>query len=500
MKYSHLPITLKEVELQESSKDEKQQNLVNPSTLKHEQKGMKKPEEGRGEESSSPDAADSTDDCRKDKRRRNTGPNACKVGTPAQDKTIGSEALESVQPHAKPDKRLDKDYERKSRKERNLELEKGWKRGKYSDSRQDVERRHKEKPSKGAGRVDTDKYRNPGGSKDSDLRSEKNRKRKGEDTETHFKAQSSKCLKTKNAEHPEAHKSESPNPFDRKEQKTEKKREMKTWPLTERDIWEGGIKVKPQKKISININLDGKRKEEKTEKRDSGPGKTEEEFDKAGNGGEEKLNRGETEVNEKKESSRDQEGVSEEKIKPDEGEARQIWEKATFRDDKLGMWKKIAGEKKDIREKKDSSEEEDTDLWHCALREVEEEKKEDKEQLEEGDRMEASKGEEVANDERRNVRGGKEEERRVRNDSSEQDMGELVAGAQKERTAGETTCKENRGNPKPKEELMEGVKWRMRTKRTEDTTRSQRSINEIHRDGPNTAVDDGRSEFHCFSL
>lgn len=491
----------KEVELQDRSKKDRHQNLENRSTLKHEQKSMKKHEEEKGE-SSSPDAADSTDDCRKDKRRHNTGPNAYQDGTPAQDKTTGSEALESVQPLVKPDKRLDKDYERK-RKERNLELEKGWRRGKYSDSRQDVEREHKEKPSKGAGRVDTDRYKNPGGSKDSDSRSEKNRKRKGENTDRHYvKAQSSKCLKTKIAEDPKTCKSESPNPFDRKKQKTEKKREGKTWPLTESDIWEGGIKVKPQKKISININLDGKKKEEKTEKWDLGPGKTKEKIEKTVNGEEEKLNRGETEVNEKKESSRDQEGVSEGKIKPEEGEARLIWEKATFRDDNREMWKKIAGEKKDVREEKEDREEEDVDLWHCALRGLEEEKKEGKKQLEEGDRMEASKEQEVTNSERRSVRGGKEEGRRVRSDSRGQEMGELVAGAQKERTAGETTCKENRGNPKSKEELMEGVKWKMRTKRTEDATRSksQGSRNKIHCDGPNTTVDEGRSEFLRFIL
>ncbi|XP_070779201.1 E3 ubiquitin-protein ligase RBBP6-like [Enoplosus armatus] len=417
--------------------------------------------------------------------------------TPIWEDATARDALESVQPLVKADKRLDKDYERKSRDQRNSEIEKGWRRGKHLDSRRDVERRHKEKPSKGAGRVDTDRYRNPGGSKASDSRSEKNRKRKGEDMQrSSVKAQSSKCLKTKIAEDPETRKSESPNPFDRKKHKTEKKKEKKTWPLTERDIWEGGIKVKPQKKICININLDGKRNEEKTEKRDSSyldsvAGKTKEEME-AGNREEEKSNRGETriETNEKKESHRDQEGVTEEKINPDEGEARPIWEKATFRDDKGEAWVKIAGGKKDVGEKKEDRKEED--LWFCALSGVEEEEEEEsKKQWKEVVGMEASKGEEVTNDERRSVRGGKEE-RKVRNE-----MGELVAGAQREKAERESTCKENRGNPpresKPKEELMEGAKWRMKKEET-DLMKSQRSRNESPQDGPNPTVEESSSD------
>ncbi|KAI3360046.1 hypothetical protein L3Q82_014378 [Scortum barcoo] len=489
-KYSCTPGTLKEaevgnkeLELEERSKAEKEQNVENPSTLKHNQKSMKKHEEERGEESSSPGAADSTDNCRKDKRSDNTEPNASKDGTPAQDETTGSEALQSVQLPMKPDKRLDEDYERKSRKDRNLEDEKGWQRGKYSYSREGSERQHKEKPSKG---VDTDRYRNRGSSKDSDSRSEKNRKRKGEDTERHS-VQSSKCPKTKFAEEPKTCKTDSPNSLDSKRQKAEKvdrtKKDRKTWPLTEKDIWEGGIKVKPQKKISININLDGKKKEDKTEKQDFGPGRTKEETERSGNKEDEKLNKGETGVNEKKEYSRDQEGVSEEKIQPDVGAIRQTWEKVTFRDDKREMWKTIAGEEKDAGEKKKDREEEDVDLWHCAFRGMEEEKKkEGKKQLEEGDMTEASTRE-VTNDERRSMRG----DRRVRNDSTGREMGELVPGIWKDRTAGETTC----------EELMEGVKWRMRTERTEDTMMSklQKNRDEIHRGETNTTVDKGSVSF-----
>ncbi|XP_075942602.1 uncharacterized protein LOC142945120 isoform X2 [Anarhichas minor] len=468
-RYNRLSVTLtkssKEVELQESREDEKQvitKNLENLSHVKHEQK--KKHEEGRGEESSSPDDADSMDDCRKDKRRQSTGTKAFKDATPAQDEATARDAVESVQPPAKPDKRLDKDYERKSREHRNLEMEKGRRRSKHSDSRQDAGRRHREKPSKDPDMVGTDRY--PGGYTASHSRSERNRKRKREDIKrSSLKVENSKCLKTDTAEDPKTRKSESPNPFDRKKPKTEKKKERKTWHLAERDIWEGGIRVKPQKKISININLDGKRKEEKTEKLEfSYLEKTKEEIEEK-----EKFNK-ETDIkaNEKNESSRDMEGVSEGKIKPDEGEARQKWEKATFRDDEGEMM-----EKKDIGEKKEDREKEDFDLWHNALREEEEKTKESKQQGDERDGTEANNGEEELTNEW-SVRGGEE--------------GPAM---------GESTCKENIENPagESKEDLMEGLKWRM-WEEEEDTVRStsQRSRNESQQDGPNTSVDDGSYE------
>lgn len=445
-KYNRRPITLtkgrKDAELQVRTKDDKQlisKKVENLSTSKYKQRSMKKAEERRGEESSSPDAADSMDDCRKDQRRHNTGPNACKDGTLLQEKATASEALESAQPLMKPDKHLDKDYERKGRQQRNLEIEKGWGRGQYSDSRQDAERRHKEKPSKGGGRVDTDRYRNPGGSDATELRSEKTQKRKGEDVERRsVEAQSSKCLKTNISEVPQTCKSETQNP------KTEKKKERKTRPLTESDIWEGGIKVKSQKRISININLPCLERS---------AGKTKEEIGKTNNGEEEKLNREGTDVNENKESSRDQEGESKKIIKPDERKASPIWEKATSSDHKGQMREKTAGVKEDF------------DLWHCVLRGREEEK-ESKKQWEEHGGMKASDKEETTNNE--SMKGGKEEEGGVRNDGGGQEVGELAAGTQKE-------------------ELMEEVK------KEEATSKS-------HQDGPNTTVDDGRSECCCFVL
>ncbi len=355
------------------------------NTLKYEQKNMKKHEEGRGEKYLSPGAANSPDECRKGKRSHNTGLNTRKGGSPIRDKATTREALEPVQPLVKPDKCLDRDHRRKSREQSNLDTEKGWRKGKYSNSRQDLERQHKEKPSKRGERVHTDRYRNPEGSKASDSRSETKRKRKREDVErSSVKAQSSKCLKTKNAEVPKTSKSKSPNPCERKKPNMEKKNEKNTRPLAESDIWEGGIKVKPPKKISININLDGKRKEEETEKSDSAcfnsiTGKTNEEMETTGDGLEEKFTRGETEVNEEKEPSRNREDVSEERIKPD-GEAGTKWEKATFRKDEREMLKN-----KDFREMKEDRGEEEFDFWHCGLKGMEEEEKESEKQWNEQD-------------------------------------------------------------------------------------------------------------------
>lgn len=474
--------------MQERNKDDKQlikKKSENFSTSKHEQGSVKKHEKERGEVSSSPD---STDDCRKDKSD-NSGPSAYKDGTPVQDKVTASEALESVQTLVKPGKHLDK--ERKSREQRGLEIDKRSRRDKYSDSKQDVERRHKERRSKGAGRVDTDRYRNPGGRRASDSRSDKNRKRKGEDEQrSSVKAQSSKCLKTKITEVPENRKSESLNPIDEKKQNTEKKQEKKTWPLTGQDIWEGGIKVKPQKKISININLDLKRKEENTEKLDvysfeSITAKTSEEIETTGN--REKFNRGvtEIEVNEKKESSRNQEGEPEGEIKPEVREAKPVWKKDAHRDNEKEM-------------KTKEHREEDFDLWHYAFSGAEEQKTESKKQWEERDRMEASRGQEPSKDERRNAREGTEKERRVGSDGGGQEMEEPITGPQKEKQRAE-------GGNLPKEELMEGANWWMGKEEKEEeegtaNSKSQWSRDESHHDRSNTSVDDGRSEYYCFVL
>ncbi|XP_054861335.1 E3 ubiquitin-protein ligase RBBP6 isoform X2 [Amphiprion ocellaris] len=435
-----------EVDLQDRSTDDKQpilEKLEHFSTLKHEHRRMKKVDKGREEDSSS---LDSTDDSRKGLRRKSSGPSSCKDGTPVKNKATDKDASES--PPLKLNKPSHKDDERKVKGEKNLEREKGSRRGKDSDSRHKEERQpRKREPD----RMNTDREETSRGSRAPDSRSEKNRKRKVENLERNEKESSlsvkpegRKCLKTEVAENLETCKSESLKSLD----KEEKKKEKKTWPLTEGDIWEGGMEVKPQRKISININLGGKRQEEKSDKQDpsyfeSITGKSQENIEHTAIREEEKLNKDkiETDVNEKKESSRDQEILSEVKIKPEEEDRRKMWDKATF------VFEKTADRKEDSGEKKDKIEEEDFDLWHCALRGVEE-----------------------------SVGGKGEETERVRDDCREEEMGGLATTPRKEKTEKESTCKENRGEADYTERFN-----------------SQRSKRKGHHDGSKSTPDDGSS-------
>ncbi|XP_029364033.1 E3 ubiquitin-protein ligase RBBP6 isoform X2 [Echeneis naucrates] len=394
---------------------------------KDEPKRRRKHEEERGEESSF-----STDDSKKDERGH-----VCD-----DEKAAASDTLKLAQHSLKLNKSSDKDYDSKGKRQKDFKAEKVWKRGNNSDCRQDAERQHKIKPSKEAVRGDSERYNNAGGSKAPEPRSEKDRKRKGE-----------------NLERNETHKNESPNSFDSKKQKTEKKTERKTWSPTERPpLWEGGITVKPQRKISININLDGKRKEEKTEKEDSIMGKSKDEIGSTGDR-EEMLKRDtDLKVDENRGSVLENEGLFEDIIKPDVREAKPLWEKATFRENKKEMWDKIA------QEKKEDGEEDDVHLWYDALRGVKEETEESKTQWE-GEGMKAIKREEVTTNENKEVKspnkeiGGHEE-------------GELVRKLQWKREKGESPCKENRGNLPgdtfSKEALMEGVKRGIRKEEEKD--------------------------------
>lgn len=403
--------------------------------MKYKQRSKKKDEGGRGEKSSSPDAVDSVDEYKRDQRRHNTGPDACKDGALLEEKAT-SDDLEPVQPAVKPEKDLE-DYERK---------EKRHGKGQYSDSRQDAERKPKEKPSKGGDRVEKDKYRSPEGSDASDSRSEKTQKRKGENLERRSaEPQSSKCLKTNVSEVPQTCKSETQNP------KAEKKKESKTRPPTE-SIWEGGAYVKSQKRISINISLNGKRRDEQAGKTENGTGKTKEELLMTNNGIEEKFKREGTEVNEKKDFSRDQEGEA--KIKPDEREENPMWEEAATSNHKGLMREETAGQKKEEREEKDF------DLWRCVLGDRgEEEEEESKNQCGGQSRMKVDSKEKMANNEV--MMGGKEGGRRK--DGGGQEMGGLVTWTQEEEQMGED---------------------KLKMKKEEDTK------NKSHPDGPNTTVDD----------
>uniref|UniRef100_UPI003AAC2CD3 uncharacterized protein n=1 Tax=Centroberyx gerrardi TaxID=166262 RepID=UPI003AAC2CD3 len=331
-KYGRLPVppgtTSKERSLPGRSKDDEQpiaRDSEDRNTKKHgEQKRMRKEEKGE-EKSSSPSASDSTDDGRKEERSNAAGPNDCDDSTPVRDEPTASDALDSVPPPLEPDKPSDKDYEGKG--EREGGGEEGWRRKRDPGSRQDREREIEVKPSREAGRVGRDTDRHPGGSAAPDSRSEKKRKRKEEERERKERERSlsdktyrSKSVKTELADNDKTRRSESPKPFDREKQQKEKKREKKAWgrlqPLAAREIWEGGMKVKPQKKISININLDGRRKEEKTHKEEFGElegaaEKGEEENKKTGEGEEAKEK--EVKENERRESSGKWEAAFEEK-------------------------------------------------------------------------------------------------------------------------------------------------------------------------------------------
>lgn len=339
------------------------------------------------EETSACGATDPTRDC---------GPHSCK------DEAAGGGSSKSAQLSVGPDKSLDKDFEKKSKERRNLEAEKGRRR-----SKDNAEKHHKVKPRKEADRASSERFNIV---KVSSSSSEKNRRRKGD-----------------NLERDESGRNESSSP-DSKKQKTEKKKESKTRASTEKlPLWEGGITVKPQKKISININLHVKRNEEKSEKQDSVQSK--EETERTG-GGEEKSNvLTEVEVNEQKESIRQ----NEEKKKPDEGEVKQLWEKATFRHD---MWEETAAGNKD-GEKKEDRDEKDFHLWHYSLEGVKEEKESDNH---EG--MKTSK---------EDATGKKEKEERVKKESRWQRLRELVRTSQVVKAEGELKTKEEL-----KEEVIDG--------------------------------------------
>lgn len=237
--------------------------------------------------------------------------------------------------------------------------------------------------------------------------------------------------------------------------------EKKTSPMLARDVWEGEIKIKPQKRISININLDGKKKEEKNGQTEllalgSTTGKTMEDD-------EEKFHRERTTVN-VMESSRDQEDECHEKIKPD----GLLWKEDTPCDHTGQMRKKTAGEKKE------------EDLQLCAHRGNEEGSKK---LQEEQDRIKASNDQKRTNSERKSVKRGDKEER-MRNEGGSKEMRKLIPGTQKETTEGERTCEETGGNSlvESKEELMEETKLM-----NKDLTR-----HESHQDGPER-LDSGRS-------
>ncbi|XP_054892034.1 E3 ubiquitin-protein ligase RBBP6 isoform X2 [Poeciliopsis prolifica] len=340
------------------------------STLRNEEnkKKLKK--------SPSSDSSCSINVLRQDKRRRKTEPNSCKDGSPLGHKGTASDALKPIQPLLKPNRPLYKEKREKPKDKTKLETQQEPRKDKGSSSCQNRERKRKTKPSTDSNMSEV--HQHPEGSKTSDSKSEQDKKRQKQDEERNkkhkdlpTKTKSSKCLQPKVAEEPKSLESESLKSSVRRTQTTEeKKTEREASPLAKQDIWEGGVKVMSQKKISININLDGKRRAEKTEQNSSGleictgqrtepTGVTEEKAT------EDNTNTG---AKEKRESSP---GVkSQGKILSLLKDIRESGNKATSSVDKKDVCTKIPNrEEKDGGEKK--REDDDLDLWHCALEGVE---------------------------------------------------------------------------------------------------------------------------------
>lgn len=262
-------------------------------------------------------AADYTEDGRKDPRRP---PTRCKKATPRLEKASPCGASEPDRPLVKTSKHLEFKRERGEHK--------------YSE-------KEKKQASKGADRVHSRNSK-------TDPRSEKHGKRKGENAKSSAETRSSKRVKANTTEDPQACERESQYPSDKKRSGKEK-----TKPVSGGDIWEEGIKVKPQKRISINISLDGRKKEEKQDQTEvicpeSSTEEQREEVQKSSNGGEDKVN--------EMEFSQEQGGEAKEEINPDEREQSSIWK---------GDASDHQDQETEEREKKRG--------WHCAFRDDEEE-------------------------------------------------------------------------------------------------------------------------------
>lgn len=234
----------------------KKQQVASTGASKHRRRRPKKDQEGRVE-CSYPDPAGSVDDDRKDQRSYGSG--------------------EDNSPHRQAAK-SGKNHEIKHRRKRDLGKERFADGGGHSDSRHDGQGQDKRRPSKEHLRSDKEKYGRPRGKSTSHSRSEKAEKRK-----RHEKA-SSLLHKTDKSDELQTRKSESHDQPDKKE-----KKERQTRPVTDH-IWEGGMKVKAQKKISINISLDTRRKEVKTDDNEpihseDGMGKTGGEYKSPQDGG-----------------------------------------------------------------------------------------------------------------------------------------------------------------------------------------------------------------------
>ncbi|XP_029945859.1 E3 ubiquitin-protein ligase RBBP6-like [Salarias fasciatus] len=334
-----------------------QKSVEESDLLNHEQKETKTQEVERRERSSSPAAA-------ADSKAESQDNKSLKTEIPISGSEVSNtrDALESSLQLPTPGKSRDKNHERKAKKEKNLEKEKVARTDKDSQSGRVEDGQHSVKPSEEADLVATDKKESSESRRGHDTRSARNRRctdreRNDRERSPAVKHQSSKCHKTETSQDPESRRSESPKPLERKKQKKES-----TLLWTKEDIWEKGIKVKPQKKINININLDVKRKDESIDQQDlsnleSIKEKTrentehvlieEETFNQA---------QSEMEANGKTETGREEK--TEEATKPEEA----IWDQTFFTNASIEM----------LNQPMFGDENEDLSLWHCALKSAEE--------------------------------------------------------------------------------------------------------------------------------
>uniref|UniRef100_A0A1A8CF27 Retinoblastoma binding protein 6 n=1 Tax=Nothobranchius kadleci TaxID=1051664 RepID=A0A1A8CF27_NOTKA len=331
--------------LQDLKQDQNQQIFKTGGTsgqLSHGKK-QKKTEAGRAKDSS---GLDSTCDLRQEKRRRYDDPSTHKDGPSVRHKESVGGDPKSVHP---PLEKGQNNHASKANKDSRLGKEQRRKSGQDTDCRRATERENKKKPCND---LAPERRGQLGGSKSPEFRSEENQKRKWEETEKNVEespTQRCKGPKTRAAE-PQRCDSKCVKPPARETQKPE---EMKPRSVAQKNVWEGGLKVLPQKKISININLDVKRLEDTSGQQNSSKVDVRMQENKEQTGDEKNKEPSDTEVDRTKESSPGSYVTTEELTCVLE-EVRE---------------NKAAAEE----EGRENKEMEDVDLWHCALSGVKDE-------------------------------------------------------------------------------------------------------------------------------
>lgn len=455
--------------------------------------------EGAGvvEESSSPSALDSSDDVHKGERSNAIGRDASEDGTPVHDEPMDSDALD---PPAPPPLELngpwDKECDKEGMRERDDRGEEQRDRRRHAGSKEGRGTEREDKPRIEAGR---DTHGPPSGlGKSPDSRYERKRRRKEEERERGEKERRptdemhhNKSLKT---EHTESEETKSaPKLLCKDNQQKEKRARGSSWPLAAKAVWEGGVTVKTPRKISININLCG-RKEEEEKKTNKGEvvgvsGRTEEEGEEEKNKktgereeAKDKIRGGEVEES-KREASREQEASLEEMTKAYKVERGEKMGRASREEEEEGGKQREDGGDKDLRgretvgggEEKEEAEEENFDLWRSAFggeKDGANRNKRRGEKEEDGKKKRrTSRGEQEMREKKR-TGSGEEEVGERRREGRRREMADQMRPTKggEEEEGGEKRRKESRGEielSKQRWEEVEGGK-RRKTSRGED--------------------------------